>query len=380
MRFQARFFVLIPKNRCSPQIPDNHLPHIPPVFPQLPHHRRLEAAMHHALRATLVLSDAVFVPVGLFHHFPVARIMGVGNQVAGGFPSLCVAGRVPPRSAVQLLFPHEKAEIHGCGEDPVPFAHLEDLAELSLYFATFKKELLTHRLITEPRRHQEAVHADIVEKGKEFVDLFQVRFLEDGGIGPDTETGLFGGADPVNGYGEGIGMLKYPVMGRFHPIHVHVQGEIRVGPHPSQRILQQDAVGTEVDVFFPGQHPIDQRVNVGIEERFATGDSNDGRRTFIYRVETILKRHFLRERSGVFADASAAGAGEIAEMGGFQHENEGKSINPVELVPHDVVCQVQVQLQRETHGYNSSFHGKNKVDRVLFDARQRGSARVSAYQ
>ena len=111
-------------------------------------------------------------------------------------------------------------------------------------------------------------------------------------------------------------------MGLFLSVHVNVQGEIGMGLHLVQSLLQQKTVGAQVNMLAPLQDPFDKLIYVRVEERFSAGNGYDRRRAFINRPETFFQGHHLLDRVGVLADSAAAGTGEIAEMGRFKHENK----------------------------------------------------------
>src|SRR5439155_26043751 len=74
--------------------------------------RRLVAAMDHAVFAARIFSVAIAVPIGIFHQPTKRLMMLIGDQVARAFPSLDVAGGIPPSRARQLPLAAEEFEIH----------------------------------------------------------------------------------------------------------------------------------------------------------------------------------------------------------------------------------------------------------------------------
>ena len=178
--------------------------------------------MHHALGAAGVFADAVFLPVGLFHHLLETRVMGVGNEIAGGLPALGVPSRIAPGGAVQFLFPLEEAQVHGGGEEAEALAHFVNLLEFLFDVPPLQEELLANGFIAEAGGHQQAVDTDLFQFGEEHLDLHQVRFLEDGGVGTDAETHLFRLLDGLDGGLEGALALQDAVVGFFHAIHVDI--------------------------------------------------------------------------------------------------------------------------------------------------------------
>src|SRR5690242_17231836 len=79
----------------------------------------LEPAMHHAVRAFLVIADAVGVPVGLLHQLLEGLGIAFAEQIAGPLPSEDRASRIAPRRAVIGLIAGEEIEEHrGLAERP----------------------------------------------------------------------------------------------------------------------------------------------------------------------------------------------------------------------------------------------------------------------
>ncbi len=70
------------------------------------------AAMDHAVLAARIarhaVHDAVFLPIDLFEHLPIARVVAVGHEVAGGLPALDVPGGNGPGRAGQFAFAGQK--------------------------------------------------------------------------------------------------------------------------------------------------------------------------------------------------------------------------------------------------------------------------------
>src|SRR6266540_2363475 len=86
--------------RFRPEIEPNRLPSIATLRLETKAGSGLVAAMHHAILATAVARDpvhhAISVPLGFLEQFRVARVMPVGHEVAGPFPSANVSGRNRP--------------------------------------------------------------------------------------------------------------------------------------------------------------------------------------------------------------------------------------------------------------------------------------------
>ena len=103
--------------------------------------------MHHALVAAFVAPDAVAAPVGLLHHFPVGRIVGIGNQVTGRFPPLRVSGRISPGGALVLFLALQESEEEGGLVELPPLLWVaQEFGKKFLCPVSFEKMCLVWRL------------------------------------------------------------------------------------------------------------------------------------------------------------------------------------------------------------------------------------------
>src|SRR6185436_15726090 len=96
------------------------------------HGSGLEARMHHAIGALLIIADAVGIPVGGLHQLLEGLGIAFADQVAGLLPAEHGAGRIAPRRAVVgLVAGQEVEEQAGLAERPflAAVAALEDVAE-----------------------------------------------------------------------------------------------------------------------------------------------------------------------------------------------------------------------------------------------------------
>src|SRR5579871_6343974 len=93
--------------RAPPPLPGsghvmaNHPPRILKVLAKIERHRSLEAGMELAVAAADILLGAIELPVGRRVQFAESLVVAVGDQVAGTFPALRIAGHGGPRTAQQ---------------------------------------------------------------------------------------------------------------------------------------------------------------------------------------------------------------------------------------------------------------------------------------
>src|SRR2546430_4373659 len=89
--------------RFGPEIKLDVLPGIAALRLQAERRGWLVAAMHHAIFAAMIaghtVDDAVLVPLHVLEHLGVARVVRVGHQIAGAFPTADIPGRNRPGRA-----------------------------------------------------------------------------------------------------------------------------------------------------------------------------------------------------------------------------------------------------------------------------------------
>ena len=114
----------------------------------------------------------------------------------------------------------------------------------------------------------------------------------------------------------------------------------------------------------------DEFLDLRINQRFAAANADHRRVTFLRHRETFFQRHHVLEVRGVFADAAAAGAGEIARVQRFELQHHGKLRRPAQFVFDDVTGDFLRQRKWEAHRIIG-------LERVVGTARTRPPARRS---
>ena len=72
--------------------------------------------------------------------------------------------------------------------------------------------------------------------------------------------------------------------------------------------------------------PAHQLADLRVHHRLPAADRDHGRAALIHRHQAFFERHALGDAGLVFADAPAAGAGEIAGVQRLQHQHDGKAL------------------------------------------------------
>src|SRR5579862_9053360 len=75
--------------------------------------RRFEAAMHHAVRALLIIADSIGVPVGFLHQLPERAGIALAQEIAGPLPPEDIPRGIAPGRAVVCLIAREEIEKQG---------------------------------------------------------------------------------------------------------------------------------------------------------------------------------------------------------------------------------------------------------------------------
>src|SRR5262249_39708716 len=74
------------------------------------HRRRLVAAVDHAVRALLIVTGAVGIPVGRFHQLAEGAHVAFAHEIPGALPAEHRASRITPRRAAVFLIAGEEIE------------------------------------------------------------------------------------------------------------------------------------------------------------------------------------------------------------------------------------------------------------------------------
>ena len=76
--------------------------------------------------------------------------------------------------------------------------------------------------------------------------------------------------------------------------------------------------------------------NLGINHRLAAADGDDRRAAIVNRRQALFDGEHFVDRGLVFADAAAAGAGEIAGVERFEHHGQRKLLRPGDALASEI--------------------------------------------
>ena len=108
----------------------------------------------------------------------------------------------------------------------------------------------------------------------------------------------------------------------FHPVEVDVEEETRIRLELLQFLPEKHSVRAQVDMAVAREDLHAKPGDVGIQQRLASADGNDGRAALVDRGEALLERDALADGLLVLADAAAARAGKVAGVERLQHQDQ----------------------------------------------------------
>ena len=147
---------------------------------------------------------------------------------------------------------------------------------------------LLHGRVAVGRRQHEAVDAELRQVGEQLVDLVDVGFLVDGGVGADQEAGRLAALMPSTA------ALKTPVafdgqvVRLLQAVEVDVEEEAAGRPELVQPLLDEHAVGAEVDVLAAFEDAAHQLADLRIDQRLAAADADDRGARFVDGGQALL--------------------------------------------------------------------------------------------
>ena len=121
--------------------------------------------------------------------------------------------------------------------------------------------------------------------------------------------------------------------------------------------------GQVIPHFFPHEHPVradiddaallkqpgHQLFDMRINERFAAANRDHRRVAFPGGAQAILHAHHVFEAGGVFANAAAPGAGEVAGVKRFELQHQCKTGSALQFMFDDVPGDLRRQRQWKSH-------------------------------
>ena len=383
--------------------------HVDPCIARLVAERatRIVTAMDHAVLATRIarytVHHTVFLPIHRAEHLLVAGIVAICHEIAGGLPALHVVSRDRPRRAGQLALAREEFLINRCAEDGEHLAPLLNVLELlACQFSgeeeffwietTTRNHVFLGGIVIVTRRDRVTIHVQVGEILEHIFQFLDVRLFVNRRVRGDLITEHLGHLDGGDAFLEDTFTFHDEIVGVFQTVHMHIP------IHPLGRLDDHLALGGSVGfadllgflfghefvlhqllqlrlhlggevgshVFahlFAHEHTVGADVNdttllaqtgdeffdLRVDEGFATADGHHRGITLRGGRKALLQRHHVLETGGIFADAAAASAGQIAGVQRFQLQHHGKFWRTCDFMLDDMTGNLDRQGQRETH-------------------------------
>ena len=260
------------------------------------------------------------------------------QEVAGFLPTEDVIGRVAPRGAIVVDVALEELEEIG-GEIKLPrfFAAFKNFLEE--FFGAFAAEemfLIGGFLVAVAWGKHHALDVQFHHGIKEFADASGIGAFEEGGIGGDTEAASDRFFDGFEGDLVGSIAADGGVVFRFETIHMNAEGEVFGGFKEIELPLEEECVGAKINVLFAGNEAFDDRIDLGMDQRFAARDGDHGGAALVGGVPALLGGEaFIKDVIGVL-DFTATCARKIAAEEGLEHKDKRIPFDPTQLLPEDV--------------------------------------------
>ena len=135
----------------------------------------------------------------------------------------------------------------------------------------------------------------------------------------------------------------------FQAVHVNTEREILGGLILIELALEQNRIGTEIDIAFLGDEALDDLGHIGMDQRLAAGNTDDRCAAFLGCRPTLFGCQTLIEDVVGVLDLAASGAGQIATEERFQHEDQGISLHPFEFLGEDIAGNRVHLRKRNSH-------------------------------
>ena len=121
------------------------------------------------------------------------------------------------------------------------------------------------------------------------------------------------------------------------------------GPPFAHLFAHEHGIGADVNDPALVEQTVNQCFNVRINQGFAAANRDHRRITFLGRSDTILQRHHVFERGGIFADSTATGAGQVAGMQRLKLQHGSELLRATDLMADDVRSDLGGERQRKPH-------------------------------
>jgi hypothetical protein len=106
-------------------------------------------------------------------------------------------------------------------------------------------------------------------------------------------------------------------MGGLHTVQMEIPGQPRRSRKPVNPAINEECVGTQINMTALGNQAVDQTVQLGIEKRFSTADADDRGVALLGGGQTIFQRQPFVHDVTILADSAAPFTSQVAREQGF---------------------------------------------------------------
>ena len=261
------------------------------------------------------------LPFRVTNQFLECVSVPVLQKVAGLLPAKDVVGWHAPGGAAIFAPAHQELEKQRTHiELPLLIAITENLTEQATCFLSTEEMFLVGGFVVRiAGREHESFDAQVHHLVKEFTHALRVCACEQGGVGGYAEPTFQRFAHGFNRLVVGAFPTDGEIVVLTLPVHVDYKREILAGLELVEFLVEQESVGTEINVLLARQDAFNDLCNAGMHERLASGDAHHGCATLVHRLEAFFRAEVFLQNMGRVLDLSAAGASQVAPHQRFQH-------------------------------------------------------------
>ena len=136
------------------------------------------------------------------------------------------------------------------------------------------------------------------------------------------------------------------------PVHVNAESEVfrRLKQPRFEFFLQQQRVGAQVYVLAARDQPLDNFLDLRVQQRLAARDRHHWCAAFLDGVETLPRGELALQNMGGILDLSAAGAGQIAAKERLKHQNQRVAPAATQFLAEHIARYGPHLAERHAHG------------------------------
>src|SRR4051812_34964684 len=114
------------------------------------------------------------------------------------------------------------------------------------------------------------------------------------------------------------------------------ESEILAGRKEVELFLEEERVGTQIDVLLARYQSFHDLLDLGVHQGFATGNGHHRSAALVHRLEALLGRKIHFEDMGWVLNLAATSAGQVATEQRFQHQHQRILTTSVELLLQNI--------------------------------------------